>query len=112
MREPPGEPSAAHGLPDASKTIVGAMELRGRLPGASALASGLPLLSTGRKEKSVSSLLSKNPAAHKREPKAASIVLVMASMLPAASTMEKWLVPAASMLASSPKGRQLCGCGL
>ena len=30
--EPPGEPSARHGLPFFS-TIVGAIELRGRLPG-------------------------------------------------------------------------------
>jgi len=40
MRLPPTEPSAAHGLPSASKAMMGAIELRGRLPGPTALASG------------------------------------------------------------------------
>src|SRR5262245_30779387 len=112
MRDPPGEPSAAHGVPVASKTMVGAIELRGRFPGASALAMGLPAASIGRKAKSVSSLLSRKPAAHRREPKAASMLLVMATTLPAASTTEKWLVPAASTVASMPSAPPLCFCGL
>ena len=52
--EPPGEPSASTGRPW-SKTIVGAMLERGRLPGAGEFA--VPVV----KLKSVSSLLSRKP---------------------------------------------------
>ena len=45
-----------------SKTMVGAMELRGRLPPSTRLAIGRPSSSTGRNEKSVSWLLSRKPA--------------------------------------------------
>jgi hypothetical protein len=50
---PPGEPSAATAFPSASKAITGVIELRGRFPGATALATGTPSRS-GRNEKSVS----------------------------------------------------------
>ena len=52
--EPPGEPSATAGRPW-SKTIVGAMLERGRLPGAGEFAVPVAKL------KSVSSLLSRKP---------------------------------------------------
>jgi len=51
---PPGEPTARTGSPSSS-TIVGLIELRGRLPGSARLGLG-PV-----KLKSVSSLLSRNP---------------------------------------------------
>ena len=75
---PPGDPISSTGEPSPSNTMVGAIELRGRLPGATALASGRPARSTGRKAKSVSSLLSRKPAAHRREPNPLSIVVVTA----------------------------------
>ena len=53
--EPPGEPTARTGLPW-RVTIVGAIELRGRLPPSARLAA-VRLL----KSKSVSSLLSRKP---------------------------------------------------
>src|SRR6185503_13209345 len=56
---PPGDPSARNGLPHLS-TIVGAIELRGRLPGPGRLGSGaVPWV--GAKLKSVNSLLSMKP---------------------------------------------------
>src|SRR3954468_21239283 len=56
---PPGEPSARNGRPPLS-TIVGAIELRGRLPGPGRFGSGaVPWV--GAKLKAVSSLLSMNP---------------------------------------------------
>ncbi|CFU10409.1 Uncharacterised protein [Bordetella pertussis] len=41
MALPPGEPSASTGLP-ARNTIMGAIELRGRLPGSTRLATSRP----------------------------------------------------------------------
>ena len=76
------------------------MEERGRLPGSTRLATGRPCSSAGAKLKSVSSLLSKKPPGRlgsvltmRREPKPDSMVVVMASALPKASTMLMWLVP-------------------
>ena len=57
------------------------MELRGRLPGATLLATGAPS-STGRKLKSVSSLLSRKPRTMMRLPKNDSIVVVIETALP------------------------------
>ena len=68
------------------------MELRGRLPGPTRLATGLPSIS-GSKEKSVSSLFSKNPATMMREPKPLSMVVVMETMLPSESTTDRCEVP-------------------
>ena len=56
---PPGEPSASHGRPSASR-IVGLIDERGRLPGPGRFGSGTPAWS-GTKLKSVSSLFSRNP---------------------------------------------------
>ena len=62
MVAPPGEPYAATGSRPL-KTMVGDIELRGRLFAATSFAPGLPVagLSVGSKLKSVSSLLSRKP---------------------------------------------------
>ena len=88
MRPPPGEPTTAKTSPFSSKTMVGDMELRGRLPPSTRFAIGWPLSSTSRKEKSVSWLLSRKPAAQTPEPNAPSIVVVNETALPSASTIE------------------------
>ena len=75
--------------------MVGAIELRGRLPPSTRLAIGRPSL-LGLKEKSVISLLSKNPCVMSMLPNPDSIVVVIETILPLASTMLKWLVPAGS----------------
>ena len=61
MRLPPGEPRAARKLPSALNTIVGAIDERGRLPGATALAICVPSSVAGRNEKSVSWLFRRKP---------------------------------------------------
>jgi len=94
MSAPPGEPTLATKFPLAlSNTKVGDMDERGRLPGSTRLAMGLPSAPLGAKLKSVNSLLSRKPLTMRRLPKAASIVVVMATALPCASTMLTWLVP-------------------
>ena len=55
MVDPPAAPIARTGRPSGSKTTVGAIELRGRLPGSTLLATGLPS-TLGERLKSVSSL--------------------------------------------------------
>ncbi len=60
MVAPPGEPRATTGCRWRSRTIVGAIEERGRLPGPGRFGSWTAGLA-GAKEKSVSSLLSRNP---------------------------------------------------
>jgi hypothetical protein len=92
MREPPAEPTTATGDPSAPKTMVGDMDDRGRLPGATAFATGRPPIS-GRKEKSVSWLFSTIPPATVRAPNTSSTVVVSETTLPVPSTMERWLVP-------------------
>ncbi len=74
------------------------MELRGRLPPSIRFAIGRPCASVGRNEKSVSSLLSRNPAAQIRDPNAASIVVVIATALPSPSMIDTWLVPDTSIV--------------
>ncbi|MNT75905.1 hypothetical protein D3C72_2148510 [compost metagenome] len=69
------------------------MEERGRLPGCTRLAMGWPCASVGAKLKSVSSLFSKKPLTICRAPNWSSMVVVMATALPKASTMLMWLVP-------------------
>src|SRR3954469_23861883 len=89
--EPPGEPSTYFSLLSLSKMMVGDIELRGRLPGSTRLAtgcSGVP----AEKEKSVSSLLSRKPRTIRPDPKLLSIVVVIETVLPNLSTIEKWLV--------------------
>ena len=67
------------------------MELRGRLPGATRLATATPSTS-GRKEKSVSWLFKRKPPTINREPKLSSMLEVMATALPSLSITEMWLV--------------------
>src|SRR5438477_589841 len=68
---PPGEPITIVSFPFSSNTRVGAIELRGRFFASTRLATGLPS-SSGAQEKSVSSLLRKNPRTIWRLPNAAS----------------------------------------
>ena len=82
MRLPPGLPITRTGAPSFI-TMVGAIEDRGRLPGASALAIGTPSRWV-RKLKSVSSLFKRNPPTISREPNAFSIVVVIEAALPKA----------------------------
>ena len=79
-------------LPSPLNTMVGAIELRGRLPGSTRLATGRPSRA-GRKEKSVSSLLSRKPRTINCEPNAPSMVVVIDTALPSPSMIEIWLVP-------------------
>ena len=95
---PPGEPRLSTGFPSLS-TMVGAIEERGRLPGSTRFATGTPSR-WERKEKSVSSLLSRKPRAISREPKPASIVVVIETTSPASSTIDRWLVPGSSIAGS------------
>src|SRR5262249_51014082 len=83
---PPGEPATSSSRPLASNTMVGAMELRGRLPGPTRLATGCPSRS-GWKAKSVSSLLSRKPSTICRDPNALSMLVVKLRASPSASTM-------------------------
>ena len=76
--------------------MVGAMDDRGRLPGARALAMGQPSASWVSKLKSVSSLFRRNPCAMTREPKPFSIVVVIDKALPWLSTIEIWVVEGSS----------------
>src|SRR5512135_2683695 len=86
--DPPGEPTAATNLPeDFSNTRVGAIELRGRLPGCTRFATGNPS-DRGVNEKSVSWLFNRKPRTITREPNTSSIVVVIDSALPKRSTTE------------------------
>ena len=68
--------------PVAVETMVGAIDERGRLPGSTRLATGLPS-ATGTNEKSVSWLLSRKPlSVMSAAPNASSIVVVIATALP------------------------------
>mmetsp|Transcript_27306 Transcript_27306/g.66283 ORF Transcript_27306/g.66283 Transcript_27306/m.66283 type:complete len:291 (-) Transcript_27306:462-1334(-) len=121
MREPPGLPSAMYGrtspasLPSCANTIVGVIDDMGRLPpsdvssGGSAvrlgrlppctpLANARPSASNGRTSKSVSSLLSKKPrpGTTTAEPKFSSMVVVSATSVPCASTIDACVVPCRS----------------
>ncbi len=83
--------------------MIGAMDERGRLRPCTALASGPPLSSAGRNEKSVSWLLRTNPPTVRPDPNTDSTVVVIDTTLPAASMMTKWLVPSDSTVASLPR---------
>ena len=80
--DPPGDPSATKGSPSSS-TIVGDIELRGRLPGSGRLGS---LSGTGKTVvvKSVSSLLSRKPRSGTTmpAPPVCSMVRVYSTTLP------------------------------
>ena len=92
MVAPPGEPRARNGLPSLS-TMVGDIELRGRLFGPGRFGSGavpcVPL-----KLKSVSSLLSRNPRPGTTIPlpPVASMVRVYSTMLPHLSATVRLVV--------------------
>ena len=98
---PPGEPITMVSFPFSSNTRVGAIELRGRFFASTRLATGLPS-SSGTQEKSVSSLLRKNPRTIWRLPNAASTLAVSATALPSASTMETCEVAGSSSGSASP----------
>src|SRR3954469_17393408 len=89
---PPGEPSARNGLP-ALSTIVGDIELRGRLPGPGRFGSGaVPWV--GVKLKSVISLLSRKPRPGTTipEPPVCSMVRVYSTTLPQRSATVRLVV--------------------
>jgi len=69
--------------------MVGAMDERGRFPGAGALAMGTPSASVGRNEKSVNWLLSRNPPAMRPDPKTVSIDAVRLIASPSLSITER-----------------------
>ena len=104
MRLPPGEPMTRTRRPSWSNTMVGAIELRGRLPGSTRLATGRPSRS-GTKAKSVSSLLSMKPRTMSCAPNACSMLLVSATALPASSTTERWLVDGMPSAGSSGQSK-------
>ena len=87
--EPPGVPSASHGLPFLS-TIVGAIDERGRLPGWIRFGS----VATYVAEKSVSSLLSRKPrpGTTMPEPPVCSMVSVYSTTLPHLSATVRLVV--------------------
>ena len=85
---PPGEPVFISKWLFLSNIIVGDMEDLGLLFGATALASRVPSVGTYR-EKSVISLFRRKPAAHLCDPKALSIVAVIATAFPFPSTIER-----------------------
>ena len=98
---PPGEPTIAYSGPRPvgtwSNTSVGAIELRGRLPGWTRLATGAPSGPAGSAAKSVSWLFRMNPSTMWNEPNADSTVVVSAAALPYSSTTLIWLVPCSGM---------------
>src|SRR3546814_9643030 len=91
IAEPPGDPIAPTKLPSRSSRIAGVIDERGRLPPAIAFAAGTGPLA-GFQEKSVSWLLRKKPSTMRPDPKYDSIVVVIDTALPRASTMTMWLV--------------------
>jgi hypothetical protein len=67
MAAPPGLPALITSWPLAlSNTSVGDMDERGRLPGSTRLAMGLPAASVGARLKSVNSLFSRKPRGARR----------------------------------------------
>jgi hypothetical protein len=86
---PPAEPIAPAKRPSAVSRIIGTIEERGRLPGATAFATGRPMSSTGANEKSVIWLLRKKPSTIRPLPKMDSTVVVIDTTLPAASRTMK-----------------------
>jgi hypothetical protein len=80
-------PMSASTSPCGLNTTVGAIELRGRLPGSTRFATGGPSASAGSSEKSVSSRFSRNPFTICRLPQPLSMVVVMFTMRPSPSTI-------------------------
>ncbi len=109
IAEPPGEPvDNSSFLLSLSNTKVGAIELRGRLPGCTRFEIG-PFASATSKEKSVNWLLSKKPSTIWREPNASSIVVVIEIALPLASTIEMCDVEGNSGEVSKPHATLIAG---
>ena len=103
IAEPPGDPTLITNAPLArSKTSIGDIDDRGRLPPSTRFATGTPF-SFGTNEKSVSSLLSRKPRTMICEPNTFSIVVVIAIALPKPSTTEMCEVDASSRLRSSAR---------
>src|SRR4029453_15607670 len=86
--EPPGDPTARYGFPF-RKTIVGAIELRGRLPPSTRFGCVVE-----SKLKSVSSLLGRNPkpGTTSPEPPVDSMVNVYETTFPDLSEVTRWVV--------------------
>src|SRR5687768_18369885 len=86
--EPPGDPTARNGLPSSS-TIVGLIELRGRLPPSTRFGCVVE-----SKLKSVSSLFSRNPkpGTTRPEPPVDSIVYVYETTFPHLSLVVRCVV--------------------
>ncbi|MNI59414.1 hypothetical protein D3C73_1145750 [compost metagenome] len=101
MALPPGDPTNMTGLPSRN-TMIGAIELRGRLPGSTRLATSLPSGSLNDEEKSVISLFNKKPRTKILLPNSLSMVVVMDSALPCLSTATRWLVDGSSSALSRP----------
>src|SRR3546814_20214574 len=83
-------PIAPTKLPSRSSRIAGVIDERGRLPPAIAFAAGTGPLA-GFQEKSESWLLRKTPSTMRPDPKYDSIVVVIDTALPRASTKNQWL---------------------
>ncbi len=88
-------------------TIIGAIALRGRLPGSMRLATSRPSGSWKEEEKSVISLFSRKPRTKILLPNSLSMVVVMLSALPSRSTATKWLVEGSSSASSLPRDSSL-----
>src|SRR3954464_12646101 len=85
--------------------MVGTIDERGRLPAATALATGRPCASVGEKEKSVSWLLRKKPSTIRPGPKMLSTVVVIDTTLPSAPPAMGCEVPVgASVLSAAING--------
>ncbi len=86
--DPPGEPTARSGSPSRS-TIVGLIELRGRLPPSTRFGCV-----SESKLKSVSSLFARkpNPGTTRPAPPVDSIVKVYETTFPALSEVVRWVV--------------------
>ena len=85
--------------------VIGAIDERGRLPEPGAFAIGAPSGPVGRKEKSVSWLLRRSPAAMRFAPKAVSMLAVSERARPVSSITERWVVPGVPGLGSGAWSR-------
>src|SRR5215213_5737409 len=103
MAFPPAEPIAPAKRLSGVSRIVGVMDERGRLPGATAFAAGRPSGSTGLNAKSVIWLLRKKPSTIRPDPKIDSTVVVIDTTLPARSPTMKCEVPIGSSVRSDPE---------
>ena len=89
-------------MPSGPNTIVGAIELRGRLPPSTRFATRYPSF-TGTMSKSVSWLLRIAPSTVRPEPNGPSTVVVTSTTLPAPSVTARSVVPATSCTLASTR---------